>query len=75
MTVRIMSAQPPCFNSDFHCLRDRKHRKNGPGREERFPPKAEVTSSNLVGRATARFCTKLLPGGARMTHQAVDSRT
>src|SRR5258708_37376041 len=34
-----------------------------------------VRSSNLLGRATLRFCTKSLPIGAQAPHQAADTRT
>jgi hypothetical protein len=53
MIVLRMSAQPSHFSAIFQRVEVRKARKTGPYSEVLFPPKAEVTGSNPVGRATS----------------------
>jgi len=51
MTVRRMSAQPWRFSAEIGLIVGQKTNKTGAQRAGSFPPKAEGTSSNLVGRA------------------------
>jgi hypothetical protein len=52
MMVRKMSAQRQQCCAFFQLNKGQKARKNGSYGEVLFPPKAEVVSSNLAGRAT-----------------------
>jgi hypothetical protein len=52
MMVLKMSAQRPHFCAFFQLNKVQKARKNRAHGEVLFPPKAEVVSSNLAGRAT-----------------------
>jgi hypothetical protein len=51
MIVLKMSAQPNPFCGNFQRDQEQKTRKNGAYSAVLFPPKAEVVSSNLAGRA------------------------
>jgi hypothetical protein len=53
MIVLKMSAQRSHFCAFFQLNKVQKARKNGTNGEVLFPPKAEVTGSNPVGRATS----------------------